>query len=69
MRRVVIRFQDGGVHSFDYHEEKVREDLRRHLGFFPHKKVAQIELQIYDPTLPGRFRYERRPDLETEVNE
>ncbi len=69
MKRVVIRFQDGGVHSFDYHEGKVRENLRRHLGFFPHKKVAQIELQIYDPTLPRRFRYERRPDLETEVNE
>jgi hypothetical protein len=68
MKRVVIRFRDGSVHSFDYHEEKVREDLRRHLGFFPGKKVAQIELQVYDPTLPRRFRYERL-DLETEVSE
>jgi hypothetical protein len=57
------------VHSFDYREEKVREDLRRNLNLFPHKKVAQIELRIYDPTLPKRFRYERRPDLEAEVNE
>jgi hypothetical protein len=31
MKRVVIRFQDGSVHSFDYREEKAREDLRRHL--------------------------------------
>ncbi len=69
MKRVVIRFQDGSVHSFDYQEERVREDLRRHLDFFPGKKVAQIELQVYDPALPRRFRYERRPDLESEVNE
>jgi len=69
MQRVVIRFQDGSVHSFDYRPEQVKNDLRRHLRFFSGKQVAQIELQTYDPTLPKRFRYERRPDLEKEVSE
>jgi len=69
MQRVVIRFQDGSVHSFDYQPGQVRNDLRLHLRFFPGKQVAQIVLQIYDPTLPKRFRYERRPDLEKEVSE
>lgn len=66
MKRVVIRFTDGSVHSFDYREDTVRKDLSRHLGFFPDKKVARVEIQTYDPTLPQRYRYERRPDLEVD---
>ncbi len=53
-----------GCSSFDYREESVTEDLRRHLGFFPEKEVVRVELQVYDPALPTRYRYERRPDLE-----
>lgn len=67
MRRIVIRFADGGVFSFDRREGLEGQDLLRYLALFPGREVERVEEQVYDPTHPRRFRYERREDLEALV--
>jgi len=67
MRRIVVRFKDGGVHSFDLIEGREKDDLFYFLRFFQGKEVAQIEEQVYDPSSARRFRYLPRPDLEALV--
>jgi hypothetical protein len=64
MRRLVIRFKDGSTTSLDLVPGQEREDLLRHLRYFPGKEVASVEEQVYDPEHPQRFRYVRREDLE-----
>jgi hypothetical protein len=49
MRRLVIRFKDGCTTSLDLVPGREREDLLRHLRYFPGKEVASVEEQIYDP--------------------
>jgi len=67
MRRIVVRFKGGKVHSFDLIEGREKDDLLRHLGFFPGREVARIEEQVYDPSSARGFRYLPRPDLEALV--
>ena len=63
-RRFVLRFDRGGVHSFDVLEgEDPAEVLRRHLEFFPGKVPEILQEQFYDPAHPRRFRYEERGEL------
>jgi hypothetical protein len=63
-RRFVLRFDRGGVHSFDVLEgEDPVEVLKRHLGFFPGKVPETLQEQFYDPDHPRRFRYEDREEL------
>jgi len=63
-RRFVLRFDRGGVHSFDVLEgEDPVEVLRHHLEFFPGKVPEALQEQFYDPTHPRRFRYEERGEL------
>jgi hypothetical protein len=63
-RRFVLRFDRGGVHSFDVLEgEDPVEVLKRHLGFFPSKVPEALQEQLYDPDHPHRFRYEDRGEL------
>ncbi len=63
-RRFVLRFEQGGVHSFDVLEgEDPLEVLRRHLEFFPGKVPETLQEQFYDPLHPRRFRYEERGEL------
>lgn len=63
-RRFVLRFDRGGVHSFDVLEgEDPMEVLRRHLEFFPGKVPEILQEQFYDPAHPRRFRYEERGEL------
>jgi len=68
MKRLVIRFEDGRVHSFDLVPGRELPDLRRHLGFFPERRVKAVEEQVYAPEHPRRFVYTPRPDLLQEVN-
>ncbi|MDM7324106.1 MAG: hypothetical protein P3W93_003755 [Thermus sp.] len=63
MRRLVVRFKDGGVFTFDLREGQERADLRRYLTLFPSREVERIEELVYDPTHPGKFRYRVREDL------
>jgi predicted YcjX-like family ATPase len=63
-RRFVLRFDQGGVHSFDVLEgEDPVEALKRHLGFFPGRVPESLQEQFYDPEHPRRFRYEERKEL------
>jgi hypothetical protein len=63
-RRFVLRFDRGGVHSFDVLEgEDPVEVLRCHLAFFPDRTPETLQEQFYDPAYPRRFRYEERGEL------
>jgi len=63
-RRFVLRFDRGGVHSFDVLEgEDPVEVLRHHLAFFPDRVPETLQEQFYDPAHPRRFRYEERGEL------
>ena len=60
----MIRFKDGSTTSLDLVPGREREDLLRHLRYFPGKEVGSVEEQVYDPEHPRRFRYVRREDIE-----
>jgi hypothetical protein len=69
-RRFVLRFQRGRPHSFDVLEgEDPIAVLKRHLEFFPDDEPEVLEEQIYDPTHPRGFRYEKRGELLSLVKE
>ncbi len=64
VRRFVLRFRRGRVHSFDVLEgEDPVAVLKRHLEFFPGEVPEGLEEQFYEPAHPRRFRYEDRGEL------
>ncbi len=52
MRRLVIRFKDGSTTSLDLVPGREREDLLRHLRYFPGKEVASVEGAGLRPRAP-----------------
>lgn len=62
--RLVLRFENGKTHSFDVDEGKDPVAVvRKHLALYEGLAPKSLEEQVYDPSLPTRFRYLDRSDL------
>mgnify|MGYP001094574628 CR=1 FL=1 len=69
MRRLVVRFRDGTRTSLDLVEGQEREEMAKRLRHFVGREVVEVLEQVYDPSLPTRFRYTRREDLEAHAKD